>query len=297
MTQLNPDFAAQVLATCRAGAEKIAAALGRALDRSIAVGPVESGVYDATAPGPGCAGPGLAVLLAVGDSSVAAVLAASSGLLPAWSGEPDATVESQLATLAQELSLLLLPEAVASSGARAAFVPNLASALAAAGAATGAATVALPISSDGAAASLILLGPLPEPEKLLAPSGGAGLLAAHDVAAPPTSALDPTPQSQAEPRIADLRQLPGYARSLLKISVPVSVQLAAKKESVQEVISLAPGSIIKFEKNCEELLQMIVGEHPVAEGEAVKIGEKFGFRVSSMLLPPEHFVPATRKRA
>jgi hypothetical protein len=41
---------------------------------------------------------------------------------------------------------------------------------------------------------------------------------------------------------------------------------------------------------------MIVGEHTVAEGEAVKIGEKFGFRVTSMKLPPEHFVPVKKPR-
>jgi flagellar motor switch/type III secretory pathway protein FliN len=60
---------------------------------------------------------------------------------------------------------------------------------------------------------------------------------------------------------------------------------------------MAPGSIIKFEKGCEELLQMIVGEQAIAEGEAVKIGEKFGFRVTSMMLPREHFVAVKRGRS
>jgi len=92
----------------------------------------------------------------------------------------------------------------------------------------------------------------------------------------------------------DLSKLPKYSRSLLKIRVPISVQLATKKELVQEVIAMAPGSILKFDKGCEELLQMIVGEQPIAEGEAVKIGEKFGFRVTSMLLPREHFVQVKR---
>jgi flagellar motor switch protein FliN/FliY len=121
---------------------------------------------------------------------------------------------------------------------------------------------------------------------------------ASDGAAAP---LPSQPKPQAAPAInpskpGDFSTLPNYSRSLLKIRVPVSVQLAGKKESVQEVISLAPGSIIKFDKGCEELLQMIVGEHTVAEGEAVKIGEKFGFRVSSMKLPPEHFVPVKKPR-
>jgi flagellar motor switch protein FliN/FliY len=98
-------------------------------------------------------------------------------------------------------------------------------------------------------------------------------------------------------KAADLSRLPKYSRSLLKIRVPISVQLATKKESVQEVVSIAPGSILKFDKGCEELLQMIVGEQAIAEGEAVKIGEKFGFRVTSILLPREHFVSVKRGRS
>jgi flagellar motor switch protein FliN/FliY len=105
------------------------------------------------------------------------------------------------------------------------------------------------------------------------------------------------PPKSDQGRVADIAKLPKYSRSLLKIRVPISVQLATKKESVQEVIGIAPGSILKFDKGCEELLQMIVGDQAIAEGEAVKIGEKFGFRVTSMLLPREHFVPVKRGRS
>ncbi len=117
-----------------------------------------------------------------------------------------------------------------------------------------------------------------------------------DAAAPPVVATAPDQEPASMPAVRrGLSTLPKYSQSLLKIQVSVSVQLAAKKELVQEVITLAPGSIIKFDKGCEELLQMIVGEHTIAEGEAVKIGDKFGFRVTSMLMPREHFVPV-RKR-
>jgi flagellar motor switch/type III secretory pathway protein FliN len=92
----------------------------------------------------------------------------------------------------------------------------------------------------------------------------------------------------------DFSRLPHYARSLLKVRVPISIELASRRESVGDVINLAPGSIIKFEKNCEELLQMVIGGQTVAQGEAVKIGDKFGFRVSSMLLPQEHFLPVKK---
>ena len=81
------------------------------------------------------------------------------------------------------------------------------------------------------------------------------------------------------------------------IGSAISGHLAAKKETVQEVVEIAPGSIIKFNKGCDELLQMVVGGQAVAEGEAVKIGEKFGFRVTAMLHPSEHFLSARKPKA
>ena len=96
------------------------------------------------------------------------------------------------------------------------------------------------------------------------------------------------------PRLDDFSQLPGYSRSLLRIEVPVSVRLASKKESVQEIVELAPGSIIKFDKACDQPLLLCVGDQEVAAGEAVKIGDYFGFRLSQMLLPKEHFHPVLR---
>ena len=42
---------------------------------------------------------------------------------------------------------------------------------------------------------------------------------------------------------------------------------------------------------------MVVGGNAVAEGEAVKVGDKFGFRITSMLMPQEHFVKVKRPQA
>jgi hypothetical protein len=41
---------------------------------------------------------------------------------------------------------------------------------------------------------------------------------------------------------------------------------------------------------------MVVGGQTIAEGEAVKIGDKFGFRVTGMVMPREHFVPVRRAK-
>ncbi len=93
-----------------------------------------------------------------------------------------------------------------------------------------------------------------------------------------------------------LRQLPVYARSLLKIKVPVVVTLARAKQPVSRIIELGPGSLIQFDKPCDEALSLEVGNQPVAVGEAVKVGDKFGLRVSSMILPDERFLAVRGKQ-
>lgn len=85
------------------------------------------------------------------------------------------------------------------------------------------------------------------------------------------------------------QSLPAYARSLLKIKVPVSVTLAVAKQSISDILELVPGAIVQFEKTCDEPLTLAVGDHCVAEGETVKVGDKFGLRITSMVMPGERF--------
>jgi len=89
--------------------------------------------------------------------------------------------------------------------------------------------------------------------------------------------------------LATLDDLPSYTRSLLRIRVPVTVTLASKKQPLGSIVDIGPGSIIQFEKSCDDLLQLEAAGHAIAQGEAVKVGDKFGLRVSSVLLPGERF--------
>jgi flagellar motor switch protein FliN len=92
-----------------------------------------------------------------------------------------------------------------------------------------------------------------------------------------------------------LAQLPPYARSLLRIQVPVVVTLATTRHPVSRVLDLAPGTILHFGKSCDEPLTLSVGRCDVAVGETVKVGEKFGLRLTSMVLPTEKFAPLAPK--
>ena len=55
------------------------------------------------------------------------------------------------------------------------------------------------------------------------------------------------------------------------------------------IVEMGPGMIIQFEKSCEEMLELEVGDRKVAFGEAIKVGDKFGIRVTSIILPEERF--------
>ncbi len=101
------------------------------------------------------------------------------------------------------------------------------------------------------------------------------------------------------PARVTIDDLPPYSRSLLRIRVPVVVTLAQKRQALSRITELGPGAIIQFDKSCEETLELDVGGHAVAVGDAVKIGDKFGLRITSMVLPGERFetVASPKRRA
>ncbi len=109
------------------------------------------------------------------------------------------------------------------------------------------------------------------------------------------AAATPPPSSPRRPKIEyeeledGIAQLPSYSRSLLKIKVPVMVTLAESKQPVQNVLDIGPGSIIHFNKPCEDTLALEISGQKVALGEAVKVGDKFGLWITSMILPEERF--------
>lgn len=96
---------------------------------------------------------------------------------------------------------------------------------------------------------------------------------------------------------ATAENLPNYTKNLLRIRVPVMVTLARKKQRVSSIVELGPGTILQFSKSCEQLLEIEVNGHEIGQGEAVKVGDKFGLRVSNLTLPGERFNPIGDKAA
>ncbi len=284
MSELTPQLGPEIAAASQAGAEEAAGALSRSLDTEFSLTVGEAGTYDPAAAPTGFDGPGLAIMMQFGEVGAAALLPESSGLLPEWYSAPDVTGESKLSTLAQELSMLFFPESMLAERFVAARVENLNEALATAKLAAGAGYLPFDVSAGEASSELTLVWPLESPQELFPDVEQEKPSEEPEAAAAPSTAVAKKKQ------ITNFSELPGYSQSLLRIELPVRVVLASKKENLHSVVEMAAGSIIKFTKACDEMLDLQVGEHKIAVGEAVKVGDKFGFRVSSIVMPEEHFM-------
>ena len=284
MSELNADLLAQMLPVCEENADEIGQALMRGIDAEVAVAVGKGDTYDDGSPPEGFDGDGLMFKMQFGDVAMAGVLTETSGLLRGWMREPDVTGEGMLNTLAQELSMLVVPDTMMSEKFGASIVDNIAQTLREAELADDANVLTLDLTSGSETSQLWLLWPCAEPSKLLPP---------------PKPKPEPKVEVSSEPappppppKPSTMQELPPYARHLLKISVPVSVRLVSKRLTVQEVLEMGPGAMVSFDKSCDDTLELLVGDRTIARGSAVKVGERFGLEIEEMTLPEEHFFTA-----
>lgn len=326
MRSLLPDDFPGMVQSIREGAAEIAGAFLRAIDVAVRID--DAGVQmSEKADLPNVAGAGLEVALEVGTEGQIAILWAPlpQEVRPAWLPSPDATGESRLATLAQELSVLLLPGDCAGEKAETRFHADLAAAGSRLFPSEATRVVEIPCEiqsgDQSIATSWYLIGPVAlSAEKAAEPSGGgkteqaigtvqfdaqaAGSAPTATPAQPAEKTAAQPTEKQAEnrsrqpaggpgkrtPEPRSVRDLPLLTRSLLRIRVPVQVTLAETRRPLSEVLQFAPGVIIQFNKSCDEPLELQINGRTVAVGEAVKVGDKFGLRLTKMTPPPERYI-------
>ncbi len=74
--------------------------------------------------------------------------------------------------------------------------------------------------------------------------------------------------------------VPAELRRILRMQVPVLVNLAERDLSLHSVLRWTPGSIIEFDKPADSELRLVIANKPIGFGHAVKVGENFGLRVA-----------------
>jgi flagellar motor switch protein FliN/FliY len=78
-------------------------------------------------------------------------------------------------------------------------------------------------------------------------------------------------------------RLPADLQRALKIRVPLIVRLAGKRVPISQIVEWIPGSIIEFEKGADEPLDIMTNNTCIGFGTAVKVGENFGVRITSVI--------------
>lgn len=295
VSELGPDIAESLVAVCQQHASAIAQSLAAAFDLQdvqLAVAEQQQMVTMDHLAGK-FHGAGLAVSMQTVDSGAMLLMPATVPWLPAWYASPDVSGRQRLQTLATQLPPLLFPESVSCVDSIATPIADLTEAIRDARLLEPGCLVVFEATSDEVSGILALLWPVANPLAIARPGEAA---AGTSWESDQSDSKPDASHSSTSTTVGEAAGLPPYCRSLMKIQVPVVVSLAAKKERVSDILQLGPGAIIQFDKSCEEMLELEVGNGRIAQGEAVKVGDKFGIRITSVALPGERFNAVRRQK-
>jgi flagellar motor switch protein FliN/FliY len=74
---------------------------------------------------------------------------------------------------------------------------------------------------------------------------------------------------------------------ILDVTLPVTVELGRARMQIQDILKLAPGSVIELDKSAGDPVELYINERPIAKGEVVIIDENFGVRLTSIVTATE----------
>jgi flagellar motor switch/type III secretory pathway protein FliN len=299
MSEPGLQLAADLLSACQLRGGELIETLASVLGWREELQAGEISELEAAAVSTEMGGPGVLLLAHVGDAAVVLALPEAGGLLPDWTAKAAEDVDARLSDLPKQLADVLGCES-SEGECRAARVDDLAQALLRGQLAPESKLTQIPICQGDQEIGRVVVGALPRPDEAVREAAGQQDPLAGGASTPSTEASAAPSLSRDHPLYSSLeeglRLLPGYSRSLLKIRLPLVVKLACSKQPLGRILELGPGSIIQFDKSCEETLTLEIGDQEIALGEAVKVGEKFGLRITSMIMPEERFRPVEGRK-
>jgi len=81
------------------------------------------------------------------------------------------------------------------------------------------------------------------------------------------------------------KEAPRDPERILRIQLPVIAVLAEKRMKMAEVLKWSIGGIVQLDKSSDEPLDVLVNDRSIGRGEAVRVGEHFGLRLSEVGTP------------
>jgi len=138
---------------------------------------------------------------------------------------------------------------------------------------------------EGHAKFLVRMGSLKDHKAVRIASalgGGADL-----PSSPPRPPLEVLKAEPAGGDVAPVPAPPGFVENLLHLPIAASAVLAEKSMRLKEVLALRSGEILEFPRRADEPLDLRAARRVLARGVAVRVGERFGLRLTSILDPRE----------
>lgn len=74
---------------------------------------------------------------------------------------------------------------------------------------------------------------------------------------------------------------------VLDVSLPITVELGRARMQIQDILKLAPGSVIELDKGAGDPVELYINDRPIARGEVVVIDENFGVRLTGIVTASE----------
>lgn len=309
--KLTAEQIQRAIEACRTHLSEMSDTFRGNLDCGIRLSAAEPRPFSAQLIAPEFGVPGLAVTLSIGQQGLL-LLVPDSIPLPAWHREPGISENNRLQTFAHELSLQVLPADLQADRYAAVASANLQELVERSQVSSAATMLELPVHLADAGEGEALLAKI----LVILPVDAPPLLPLSDTEVPqadttseaesgsPETAFESLDAESSQPDFAPTtsEKLHGARSSnsptvaldeilralrVLQVPVTVSVRLAERKMPVGQVVAMAPGSLITFSKSCEDLLDLFVNNHRYCQGEAIKIGENFGLKITRLGAPEE----------
>ncbi|WP_299470024.1 FliM/FliN family flagellar motor switch protein [uncultured Gimesia sp.] len=241
----------------------------------------ESGVWSPEELEDAFRGPGLVALFRMGEEAMVGLIPASIPL-PDWYQSPGDSQSSRLQTLSLEWSMNLIPMDLGDVDEfKTYYVDNLLTEVSQCAPADWAALLRIKLfqtedESDGQSPSAVIPVIWPLTKLPVTDSAEAETDPAPQPAASSASSSNSAPTMG---QTTNSNSIYNPLNRISKLPVQAIVKLATKKIELKQLLSICPGSLITFDKPCEDPLELYINNQVYCQGEAVKIGENFGLKI------------------
>lgn len=76
---------------------------------------------------------------------------------------------------------------------------------------------------------------------------------------------------------------------LSNVKVSMTVEVGRTQITLQDLLRLSEGSVVELDRMAGDPLDILVNGTPIAKGEVVVVGEKFGIRFGEIVDPKQRF--------